>query len=123
VAIDPMGFVTIKGRAKRFAKVAGEMVSLAGIEALAAELWPERPSAVAAVPDPRKGERLVLFTQEKSATRATFQSFAKSRGASDVAIPAEVVLLDAIPMLGSGKIDQVAVTKLALERAKESAAA
>jgi acyl-[acyl-carrier-protein]-phospholipid O-acyltransferase/long-chain-fatty-acid--[acyl-carrier-protein] ligase len=99
------------------------MVSLAGVEAFAAELWPDRPSAVAALPDPRKGERLVLFTQETGATRAAYQSFAKSRGASDVAIPAEVVVLEAIPMLGTGKIDQVAVTKLALERAKETAAA
>ena len=123
VAIDAMGFVTIKGRAKRFAKIAGEMVSLASIEALAAELWPNQPSAVAAVPDPRKGERLVLFTQEKGATRAAFQSFAKGRGASDVAIPAEVVVLDAIPMLGTGKVDQVSVVKLAQERAKEIAAA
>ncbi len=123
VAIDAMGFVTIKGRAKRFAKIAGEMVSLAGIEALAAELWPNQPSAVAAVPDARKGERLVLFTQEKGATRPAYQSFAKERGASDVAIPAEVVVLDAIPMLGSGKVDQVSVVKLAHERAKETAAA
>jgi acyl-[acyl-carrier-protein]-phospholipid O-acyltransferase / long-chain-fatty-acid--[acyl-carrier-protein] ligase len=99
------------------------MVSLAGIEALAADLWPDRPSAVAAVPDPRKGERLILFTQEKGASRAAYQTFAKSRGASDVAIPAEVVVLEAIPMLGTGKIDQVAVIKLAQERAKESAAA
>ncbi|MDF2598717.1 MAG: AMP-dependent synthetase and ligase, partial [Methylobacterium brachiatum] len=123
VAIDAMGFVTIKGRAKRFAKIAGEMVSLASIEALAAELWPNQPSAVAAVPDPRKGERLVLFTQEKGATRAAFQSFAKGRGASDVAIPAEVVVLDAIPILGTGKVDQVSVVKLAQERVKEIAAA
>ena len=123
VVIDAMDFVTIKGRAKRFAKIAGEMVSLAGIEALAAELWPNHPSAVAAVPDVRKGERLVLFTQETGATRAAYQSFAKERGASDVAIPAEVVVLDAIPMLGSGKVDQVSVVKLALERARESAAA
>ncbi|MDP4023315.1 acyl-[ACP]--phospholipid O-acyltransferase [Methylobacterium sp. NEAU 140] len=123
VAIDAAGFVTIKGRAKRFAKVAGEMVSLAAVETLAAELWPDRPSAVAAVPDARKGERLVLFTQAKDATRAAYQSFAKGRGASDVAIPAEVVVLDAIPMLGSGKVDQVAVTKLARERAQAPEAA
>ena len=123
VALDPAGFVTIKGRAKRFAKVAGEMVSLAGIEALAAELWPEKPSAVTSVPDPRKGERLVLFTQAGGATRAAYQTFAKSRGAADVAIPAEVVVVDAIPMLGSGKVDQVAVGELARERASATAAA
>jgi acyl-[acyl-carrier-protein]-phospholipid O-acyltransferase/long-chain-fatty-acid--[acyl-carrier-protein] ligase len=123
VALDPAGFVTIKGRAKRFAKVAGEMVSLAAVEALAAELWPDRPSAVAAVPDPRKGERLVLFTEKKDATRATYQTFAKEKGAPDVAIPAEVVVLDQIPMLGAGKIDLVAVAKLGRERAQASAAA
>ncbi len=123
VTLDPAGFVTIKGRAKRFAKIAGEMVSLAAVEALAAELWPDRPSAVAAVPDPRKGERLVLFTQAKDATRAAYQSFAKDRGASDVAIPAEVVVLDEIPMLGAGKIDLVGVAKLASDRARASEAA
>jgi acyl-[acyl-carrier-protein]-phospholipid O-acyltransferase / long-chain-fatty-acid--[acyl-carrier-protein] ligase len=115
--------VTIKGRAKRFAKVAGEMVSLASVEALAAELWPDRPSVVAAVPDPRKGERLVLFTQAKEATRAAYQSFAKGRGASDVSIPAEVVVMEAIPMLGSGKADLVAVDKLARRRAEAPEAA
>ncbi len=123
VAIDPLGFVTIKGRAKRFAKIAGEMVSLASVEALAADLWPEAPSAVAALPDARKGERLVLFTEARDATRAAYQSFAKSRGAPEIAVPAEVVVLDRVPMLGTGKVDQVAVAKLARERAETSAAA
>src|SRR5205814_7226315 len=65
VTIDPQGFVAIKGRAKRFAKIGGEMISLAAVETLAAELWPDALSAVAAVPDPRKGERLILVTQKK----------------------------------------------------------
>ncbi|GEP04240.1 acyl-[ACP]--phospholipid O-acyltransferase [Methylobacterium oxalidis] len=123
VAIDPLGFITIKGRAKRFAKVAGEMVSLAGIEALAADLWPDSPSAVAAVPDARKGERLILFTERKGASRSEYQSFAKGRGATEIAIPAEVVVLDRIPMLGTGKVDQVGVTRLARERAQAVEAA
>ncbi len=123
VTVDELGFVTIKGRAKRFAKIAGEMVSLATVEALAADLWPESPSAVAAVPDARKGERLVLFTERKDATRPAYQSFAKGRGAPEIAIPAEVVVLERVPMLGTGKVDQVAVTKLARERASQVEAA
>ncbi|WP_375410070.1 acyl-[ACP]--phospholipid O-acyltransferase [uncultured Methylobacterium sp.] len=121
VTIDAGGFVTIKGRAKRFAKIAGEMVSLAGIEALASELWPGAPSAVAAVPDARKGERLILFTEAKDASRAAYQSFAKGKGATEIAVPAEVVVLERIPMLGTGKVDQVGVTKLARERAEGQA--
>jgi acyl-[acyl-carrier-protein]-phospholipid O-acyltransferase/long-chain-fatty-acid--[acyl-carrier-protein] ligase len=117
VAIDAEGFVAIKGRAKRFAKIAGEMVSLAGIEAIAGELWPDTPSAVAAVPDARKGERLILFTERKDATRPAYQAFAKVKGATEIAIPAEVVVLDKLPMLGTGKVDQVGVVKLAHERA------
>ncbi len=70
VTIDEQGFVAIKGRAKRFAKIGGEMISLAAVEALAAELWPNAPVAVAAVPDLRKGERLILLTPQKGATRA-----------------------------------------------------
>src|SRR5947207_15530815 len=62
VTIDAQGFLTIKGRAKRFAKVGGEMVSLAAVEMIAAELWPNALSAVVAVPDAPKGERLILVT-------------------------------------------------------------
>ena len=92
------------------------MISLAAVEALAAELWPDALSAVAAVPDPRKGERLILVTQQKGATRADFQAFAKARRASDLMIPAEVLVLDKLPLLGSGKIDMMAAAKLVHER-------
>src|SRR5271166_1652963 len=117
VTIDEQGFVTIKGRARRFAKIGGEMISLAAVEALASELWPDTASAVAALPDARKGERLVLVTQQKGATRGDFQNFAKARQASDLMIPSEVWVLDKLPLLGSGKVDMVAVAKLVRERA------
>ena len=121
VAIDRDGFVTIKGRAKRFAKIGGEMISLAAVETLASELWPDVQSAVVTEPDPRRGERLVLVTEKEGATRAAFQAYAKERGASDLTVPAEVVIVDKLPLLGSGKADLVGVTQLLLGR--QSAAA
>jgi acyl-[acyl-carrier-protein]-phospholipid O-acyltransferase/long-chain-fatty-acid--[acyl-carrier-protein] ligase len=116
VAIDRDGFVTIKGRAKRFAKIGGEMVSLAAVESLATELWPDAPSAVVAEPDPRRGERLVLVTERESATRAAFQSYAKAQGASDLMVPAEVMIVDKLPLLGSGKVDLAGVARLVAGR-------
>src|SRR5262249_61154690 len=62
VAIDAAGFITIKGRAKRFAKIAGEMVSLSAVEAMASSLWPHAISVAVSIPDPRKGEPIVLLT-------------------------------------------------------------
>jgi acyl-[acyl-carrier-protein]-phospholipid O-acyltransferase / long-chain-fatty-acid--[acyl-carrier-protein] ligase len=115
VTIDEQGFVTIKGRAKRFAKVGGEMISLAAVEMLAGELWPNAPSAVVAVPDARKGERLILVTQQKDATRSQFMAFARERHASDLMIPAEIMILDKMPMLGSGKVDVLSLNKLVQE--------
>ena len=123
VVIDKDGFVTIKGRAKRFAKIAGEMVSLAAVEALAAECWPGVLSGVASLPDARKGERLVLVTQQKDATRAAFQAFAKSKGAADLMIPAEVMVVPAVPVLGSGKLDFAGISRLVKERSQAPAAA
>jgi acyl-[acyl-carrier-protein]-phospholipid O-acyltransferase/long-chain-fatty-acid--[acyl-carrier-protein] ligase len=123
VTIDPQGFIAIKGRAKRFAKIGGEMISLAAVEALAAELWPDALSAVASTPDPRKGERLVLVTERRDASRAAFQAFAKAKGASELMIPAEVVAVDKVPVLGSGKLDYVGVAKLVRERAAAPLAA
>jgi acyl-[acyl-carrier-protein]-phospholipid O-acyltransferase/long-chain-fatty-acid--[acyl-carrier-protein] ligase len=116
VTIDDEGFVAIKGRAKRFAKIGGEMVSLAAVEMIAGELWPDAPSAVVAVPDPRKGERLILITQQKDATRSQFIAFARERGASELMIPSEIMILDKLPLLGSGKVDMMSLVKLVHER-------
>jgi acyl-[acyl-carrier-protein]-phospholipid O-acyltransferase/long-chain-fatty-acid--[acyl-carrier-protein] ligase len=116
VAIDRDGFVTIKGRARRFAKIGGEMVSLAAVEALAAELWPAAASAVTAVDDPRKGQRLVLVTDRSGATRGELVAAARERGIAELMIPAEVVVVDRLPLLGTGKPDNPAIAKLVAER-------
>jgi acyl-[acyl-carrier-protein]-phospholipid O-acyltransferase/long-chain-fatty-acid--[acyl-carrier-protein] ligase len=118
VSIDAQGFIAIKGRAKRFAKIGGEMMSLAAIEALAFELWPDALSAVVAMPDPRKGERLILVTQQQGATRAEFQSYAKAQHAAELMIPSEIVYLEKMPILGSGKVDMMALSKVVQDRAQ-----
>ena len=117
VTIDAQGFITIKGRAKRFAKIGGEMISFAAVETLAGELWPNAPSAVASVPDARKGERLIMMTQQPNASRAEFQAFARSKGASELMTPSEIVYMEKLPLLGAGKIDNMAVAKLVKEMA------
>jgi acyl-[acyl-carrier-protein]-phospholipid O-acyltransferase/long-chain-fatty-acid--[acyl-carrier-protein] ligase len=123
VALDDQGFVAIKGRAKRFAKVGGEMVSLAAVEMLAAELWPNYVTAVSAVPDARKGERLIMVTDKHGATRADFIAYARGKHASELMFPAEILILDKLPMLGSGKVDQLAIDKFVREQAAAKAAA
>jgi acyl-[acyl-carrier-protein]-phospholipid O-acyltransferase/long-chain-fatty-acid--[acyl-carrier-protein] ligase len=123
VTIDTEGFIAIKGRAKRFAKLAGEMISLAAVEQLAAELWPDAMSGCATAPDPRKGERVVLVTTHKNATRAAFLVFAKSKGASELMVPADIIVLEKLPILGSGKIDNVALAKFVHERVRPENAA
>jgi len=123
VAIDPEGFITIKGRAKRFAKIGGEMISLAAVEALAAELWPDAISGAATVPDARKGERLVLVTTKTEPKRSDLLAFARARGASEMMVPTEVLIVEKLPLLGSGKIDNIALTNFVRERAKLEGAA
>jgi acyl-[acyl-carrier-protein]-phospholipid O-acyltransferase/long-chain-fatty-acid--[acyl-carrier-protein] ligase len=123
VVIDKEGFIAIKGRAKRFAKVGGEMVSLAAVEMLAAELWPDNITAVTAVPDARKGERLIMVTDKHGATRSDFIAYARLKHASELMFPAEVIVLDKLPMLGSGKVDNLAVAKFVREQAAAKAAA
>ena len=123
VTIDDQGFIAIKGRAKRFAKIGGEMISLAAVEMLAAELWPNNVTAVSSVPDPRKGERLIMVTDKHGATRSEFMAYARSQHASELMLPSEVVVLDKLPMLGSGKADQLAIDKFVRDQAAAKAAA
>jgi acyl-[acyl-carrier-protein]-phospholipid O-acyltransferase/long-chain-fatty-acid--[acyl-carrier-protein] ligase len=94
------------------------MISLAAVEALASELWPDALSAVVAMPDARKGERLVLVTQQQGAARGEFQSYAKAQHASELMIPSEVWHLEKLPLLGSGKVDMMALTRLVQDRAQ-----
>jgi acyl-[acyl-carrier-protein]-phospholipid O-acyltransferase/long-chain-fatty-acid--[acyl-carrier-protein] ligase len=112
VAIDDDGFITIRGRAKRFAKIGGEMISMAAVEMLVSELWPEHQSAVTAIPDPKKGERLILVTDRPDATRLDLGTFARQRGASELMVPSEVIVAPELPLLGSGKVDHLAVARM-----------
>ncbi|MCK0196010.1 acyl-[ACP]--phospholipid O-acyltransferase [Ancylobacter sp. 6x-1] len=115
VAIDRDGFVAIRGRAKRFAKVAGEMVSLAAIDAMVSTLRPDAQHVAVAVPDARKGERIVLMTTADDLTRAELQAHGRDVGMTELMIPAEVQVLDTLPMLGTGKVDFTTARRHALE--------
>ncbi|KAA5612955.1 acyl-[ACP]--phospholipid O-acyltransferase [Rhodovastum atsumiense] len=117
VTVDADGFITIRGRAGRFAKVAGEMVSMAAAEELVAALWPDDVHAVLAEPDPRKGERLVLVTTRRDAETRALVVHAAARGVAEMMVPRVIVPVDAIPRLGSGKIDYPALQRLLAGRA------
>lgn len=113
VEITDDGWVTILGRVKRFAKVGGEMVSLTVAESLAGDLWPHARHAVISTPDPKKGERLILFTDQAGAEVGAIVAHAQQTGISEVAIPRRIVKLPEIPVLGSGKTDYVAIQRMA----------
>ena len=114
VSIDDKGFVTIEGRAKRFAKIAGEMVSLTAVERAVNQLWPDHQHAVVAVPDPRKGEQLVLVTEKSDAARDAIAAHMREIGLPELFLPRIVIAVDRLPLLGSGKTDYSAIGKLAL---------
>jgi acyl-[acyl-carrier-protein]-phospholipid O-acyltransferase/long-chain-fatty-acid--[acyl-carrier-protein] ligase len=113
VTLDEMDFVTIRGRAKRFAKIGGEMVSLPAVEGYAAAVWPEADHAVVTRADPRKGEQLVLFTTSKGAKAGDLQAWGRQNGIAELAIPRDIRALDALPVLGTGKLDYVELSRLA----------
>jgi acyl-[acyl-carrier-protein]-phospholipid O-acyltransferase/long-chain-fatty-acid--[acyl-carrier-protein] ligase len=113
VRIDDEGFVTILGRARRFAKLAGEMVSLAVAERIAAVAYPEWRHAVVALPDSRRGERLVLVSEAPEIRRDALIEAAARERLPELAIPRDIVAGAALPLLGSGKTDYPAVTRLA----------
>ena len=112
--IDPDGFVTIKGRAKRFAKVAGEMVPLGAVEEFVNTVWPQAAHAVVAIPDEKRGEQVVLVTDLETATRPALLAAAREAGVPEMFVPRAIVKVDALPILGTGKIDYVTAGRLAL---------
>lgn len=116
VSMDEEGYVTIKGRAKRFAKIAGEMVSLAAVEQICSGIWADDALAVVAVPDDKKGERLILVTTRVDATRRQVLDWMKEHGATELMVPSDILIVDALPLLGSGKTDYVELNRLVHQR-------
>lgn len=122
VAIDANGFLAIKGRVKRFAKVAGEMVSLEVVEAIANSAAPGFMHASSTQADPQRGESIVLFTTAPELARDALQRVARELGHAELAVPRSIVHLKQLPLLGTGKIDYVQLKQLA-ETKQESVGA
>lgn len=115
VSVDREGYLTVVGRVKRFAKIAGEMVSLAAVETVAERIWPDGRHAAAALPDPKRGQRIVLVTTSSEADVTTFRQGARAAGLAEIAVPDTIVRVNELPTLGSGKVDGPAVQRLAEE--------
>lgn len=111
VTVDD-GVVTIRGRAKRFAKIGGEMVSLAAIEVLIQSLWPDCNHVVVALPDNRKGEQIILITEKPDADREVLLAHARTHGFPELWVPRSI-LVATVPVLGSGKTDYGAAVEMA----------
>lgn len=113
VTMDAEGRITIRGRAKRFAKIGGEMVSLAAIESLAHDLWPDGSHVAVALSDPKKGEQIVLISDCRDLDQGALAHHARKQGYPELWVPRAVLPVAAIPVLGSGKVDYAAVQTLA----------
>lgn len=116
VEVDTAGFITIKGRVKRFAKIAGEMVSLELVEKIATQASPEHQHAVVSQVDAQRGEALALYTTDSALNRDRILEVARANGNPEIAVPKKIAWVEAIPLLGTGKTDYVTLKKMA-ERA------
>jgi len=109
------GYLVIRGRLKRFAKIGGEMTSLVTVENVAGMVWPDALHAAAAVPAGRKGEAIVLITEEPDPDPTLFRQRLREEGLPERFIPDRILHAPEIPLLGTGKLDAVGATRLAIE--------
>jgi acyl-[acyl-carrier-protein]-phospholipid O-acyltransferase/long-chain-fatty-acid--[acyl-carrier-protein] ligase len=113
--VDQAGLIRILGRMRRFAKVAGEMVSLELVERIANAASPAFEHASAAIAEAGRGEVVLLFTEDPHLRREQLQQAARDLGAPELAVPRRIVALDEIPCLGTGKKDYVTLNRMARE--------
>jgi acyl-[acyl-carrier-protein]-phospholipid O-acyltransferase/long-chain-fatty-acid--[acyl-carrier-protein] ligase len=116
VSIDDEGYISILGRAKRFAKIAGEMVSLAAVEEAISSVCSE-VLAVVSRPHPTKGEELIVCTSDVTLTMNAVREVIRAKGLSDLSVPKQIKVCSPFPLLGSGKPDLVALQQAVTELA------
>jgi acyl-[acyl-carrier-protein]-phospholipid O-acyltransferase/long-chain-fatty-acid--[acyl-carrier-protein] ligase len=112
-SLDQDGYLHILGRVRRFAKVAGEMVSLELVERVAAAASPDHQHGAMAIPEAGRGETVLLLTEDPRLRREHLLEAARALGAPELAIPRRIVHVEALPLLGSGKKDYVRLRQLA----------
>ncbi|WNB77719.1 AMP-binding protein [Methylomonas koyamae] len=113
VHVDDEGFIHIRGRSKRFAKVGGEMVSLTAVEQLAIQAWPDTQHAAVSLPDPRKGEQIILLTTQRDGSLKQLAEAAP--GVAAINLPKKLFVLEKLPVLATGKTDYPGATALAAQ--------
>ncbi len=116
VTVDGRGYITIKSRLKRFAKISGEMVSLNLVEELAEKCFgPEGQYAAIGLPDSAKGERIILFVTGRQVSLQEMRDYLASEGYSMLWCPSKVMVINDLPLLGSGKTDYVSLKENAIQ--------
>lgn len=113
VEIDSDGFVIIKGRVKRFAKIAGEMVSLENVEGIANHASAQHQHAATTQNDSQRGENIILYTTDVTLTRELLGASAKELGSPELAIARKIIVVEELPLLGTGKTDYVTLKQMA----------
>ena len=111
-SIDKEGFIRIQGRARRFAKLGGEMISLTVVEELAMQTWPGFNHVAVNLPDEKKGEKIILVTNYRNANRRQMQETARRLYYSELCIPRNTLFAEELPLLGTGKINYIGLTEM-----------
>lgn len=119
VDIDEIGFVYIKDRIKRFAKIGGEMVSLNAVHEMVVKacesMGTDFAYGVVAVPHESKGEQIVLVTNNKKVTQDLLHTYIRNNGMSELYLPRLILYHDTLPMFATGKADNVTLKKEVME--------
>ena len=128
VEIDEIGFIYIKDRSKRFAKIGGEMVSLNAVDNMVRKAYewmaPQDKSddngemfsyGVVAIPHESKGEQIVLVTNNRMVTQDVLHSYIKNNGMSELYLPRIILFRDKLPVFATGKADNVTLKREVLE--------
>ncbi len=121
--IDTEGFIHITGRLSRFSKIGGEMVPHIQIEEVLSEIVGTDEEgtlrvAITSAPDQKRGEQLVVLHTKLNQTKSDILKKMSAAGLPNLYLPAEdaFIEVDAIPVLGSGKLDLKAMQQVAAER-------
>ena len=126
VEVDEIGFMTIKDRIKRFAKIGGEMVSLRAIENMLCKMFEGQDEfcyGVVAVPHENKGEQIIVATNNKDLTIDRLREFIKTNGYPELYLPRVILYRESIPTSATGKVDNVTLKKEVLAELNAAQAA